>query len=100
MKFSPLGDNLVVKPSTRPEQTRSGLYIPSVGTDRVVLDGEVVSVGPGRILQNGEKVKSFIQAGDRVWFPKFNATEVEVDGQKVFVVSEQYLLGYHSELPF
>lgn len=100
MKFSPLGDNLVVGPSARPEQTRSGLFIPTVGTDGVVLDGEVVAVGPGRVLQNGNVVKSLIHVGDKVWFPKFNATEIEVDGQKVYVVSEQYALGYESELPF
>ena len=100
MKFSPLSDNLVVKTSARPEQTRSGLFIPNVGTDGVVLDGEVLSVGPGRVLQNGNIVKSVIRAGDRVWFPKFNATEIEIDGQKVYVVSEQYVLGYESELPF
>lgn len=100
MNFSPLGDNIVVKTLSRPEHTPAGLYIPNVGTDSVVIQGEVLSVGPGRVLQNGDVVKSVIHIGDRVWFPKFNATEVDVEGNKVFVVSEQYLLGYHSELPF
>jgi chaperonin GroES len=99
MKFSPAGDNIVVKTLNRPEQTRGGLYIPNVGTDGVVIEGEVIAVGAGRILQNGNIVKCLLNKGDRIWFPKFNATEVEVDGEKIFVVSEQYVLGYHSELP-
>lgn len=99
MKFSPLSDNIVVKSLSGPEM-RGSLYVPNVGDNSTVVHGDVLAVGPGRVLQTGQVVKTVLRTGDQVWFPKFNATEVEVDGEKVFVVSEQYLLGYHSELPF
>jgi len=96
MNFTPLGDNVLVKTLSRPDQTAAGLYIPSVGTDGTVVEGVVMSVGPGRVLQTGVVTETPLKAGDKVWFPKFNATEVEVDGEKAFVVSETYLLGYRA----
>ncbi len=98
LEFTPLSDNVVVKVSDRPTTTNSGLYIPQNGNDATILESEVLSVGPGRVTQNGALVEPKVQVGDKVWFPKFNATEIKLNSQTLYVVSEQYILGFSRKL--
>lgn len=96
MKFIPISDNVVVKSvgSGGDRTTKAGLYIPQTNSDGVMVEGLVLAKGDGRYLQNGVKTVMTVDVGDTVWFPKFNAQEIEVDGEKFSVVSESYILGF------
>ena len=65
----PLGDRVVVKPLAREEMTKSGIVLPDTAKEKP-QQGEVLAVGPGRTLDNGEKVAVELKAGDTVLFAK------------------------------
>lgn len=88
-----MNDNILVSGANEgPRTTASGLYVPDTVQEGQVIKGTVVSVGQGRMLQDGTRVAPSIAAGETVWFPKFNANKVELSGVTHYVVAEQYIL--------
>lgn len=87
-----LNDNVLVSFENKQQQTRSGLYLPDTPQDGQVVFGTVLDVGPGRLNVDGTRVPVTVAKGELVWFPKFNASQVEVDGVKFFVVGEPQIL--------
>ncbi|MEN3027876.1 MAG: co-chaperone GroES [Aquificaceae bacterium] len=91
-KLKPLYDKVVVKRFEEQEQrTASGIIIPDTAKEKPQL-GEVVAVGEGKVLQNGEKLKPTVKPGDRVVFNKYAGTEVELNGEKYLIMSEDEIL--------
>lgn len=86
----PLGDRILVRPTPPPDRTESGLHL-VVGTPQQA-DGEVVAVGTGRILPDRSREPIDVSAGDRVIFPRFTGTEVEVGGEKLLLLSQRDVL--------
>ena len=92
MAIKPLEDRIVVKPAEPETKTASGLYLPESSKEKPI-QGTVVAIGPGRLLDNGNRAKPVVAKGDRVLYGKYAGTEVEVKGVKHLILRETELLG-------
>ena len=91
MKLKPLGDRIVVKVLEREEKTKGGLFLPDTAKEKPT-EGEVIAVGTGKILDNGQKQPVEVKVGDRIIFSKYAGTEVKVDGEDLVIFSERDVL--------
>lgn len=91
VKLAPLGDHVVVKPLAQEAVTRGGLILPSTAQEKP-QEGEVIAVGPGRILENGERCTIEVKEGDRVVFATYAGTEFKLDDEELLILSERDLL--------
>ena len=91
MKLRPLGDRVVVKPIEKEEKTKSGILIPDTAKEKP-QKGEVVAVGPGKLLDNGQRAEMEVKVGDIVIFSKYAGTEVKIGDEKYLVLSERDIL--------
>ncbi|MCX5979946.1 MAG: co-chaperone GroES [Chloroflexi bacterium] len=87
----PLGDRVVVKPVPRDEKTASGIILPDTAQEKP-QEGEVVSVGPGRILDDGKREPIDVKVGDRVLHAKYAGTEFKLDGAEYLIVGAKDIL--------
>ena len=87
----PLGDRVVIKPLAREEVTKSGLVLPDTAKEKP-QQGELVAVGPGRVLDSGERVTLDLNAGDRVLFAKYAGTEFKHEDDELLILSEKDVL--------
>ena len=87
----PLGDRVVIKPLAREEVTKSGIVLPDTASEKP-QEGSVLSVGPGRVLDNGKRVEMEVKSGDTVLFAKYAGTEVKLDGEEYLAIRESDLL--------
>ncbi len=92
MKFRPLGDRVVVRRVQEEQKTAGGIIIPDTAQEKP-QEGEVVSVGPGALDENGKRVAPEVKAGDLVLFGKWSGTEVKVDGQELLIMKESDIMG-------
>ena len=89
--LKPLGDRVVVRPKKKEELTKSGIVLPDTASEKP-QQGEVLSAGPGRLLDNGTRVAMEVTPGDEVLFAKYAGTEVKLDGEEYLVMRESDLL--------
>ena len=87
----PLGDRVVIKPLAREEVTKSGLVLPDTAKEKP-QQGEIVAVGPGRVLDSGERVTLDLNAGDCVLFAKYAGTEFKHEDDELLILSEKDVL--------
>ncbi len=92
MAVKPLEDRVLVKPIEKESVTESGLYLPESSKEKPI-QGEVVALGPGKLLDNGKRADLSIKKGDRVVYGKYAGTEVEVKGVTHLILRETELLG-------
>jgi len=92
MKIKPLQDRVIVKRVDEEEKTSGGIIIPDTAKEKP-MEGEVVAVGGGKVLDNGTKVPMDLKAGDRVLFGKYAGTEVKIDGVEHLIMREDDILG-------
>lgn len=92
MKIEPLHDKVVVKPLTQEEVTSSGIVLPDTVDREKPMQGEVVAVGPGKRLENGQVAEVSVKVGDKVLFTKYAPDEVEIDDQEYLVIDEDKIL--------
>jgi chaperonin GroES len=90
-QLKPLGDRLVVKPSPREEMTKSGIVLPDTAKERP-QEGTVLSVGPGRILDDGSREPIDVEVGQRVLFQKYGGTEFKLDEEDLLILSQKDIL--------
>ena len=95
MQLKPLGDRVVVKAIEAEERTKGGIILPDTAKDKP-QEGEVIAVGPGRVLDNGNRVAPEVKLGDRVIYSKYGGTEVKVEDEEYLVVRESDLLAIRS----
>jgi chaperonin GroES len=88
--LKPLGDKVVVKVREQDEKTASGIYLPDTAKKKP-QEGEVVAVGDGRVLDNGDRNKLQVKVGDRVLFSKYGGNEVTIDGQELTILDEDQI---------
>ena len=91
MKFRPLHDRIVVRRIDADERTAGGIIIPDTAREKP-QQGEVIAVGPGRLLDSGERAKPDLKVGDLVLFGKYAGTEISVDDQEVIILKESDVL--------
>ncbi len=89
--LKPLGDRIVVKPLSREEVTKSGIVLPDTAKEKP-QEGSVLAVGPGRLLDNGQRVPVELKEGDRVLFAKYAGTEFKRDEEELLILSEKDVL--------
>lgn len=89
--FHPLGDRVVIKPSTKEERTSSGLVLPDTAKEKP-QEGQVVAAGPGRTGDDGKRISMEIKVGDLVLYSKYAGTELKEDGQEYLIVRESDIL--------
>lgn len=91
MVYKPLADRVILKPVQAEEMTKGGIVLPDTAKDKP-QEGEVVAVGPGRILDNGTKVASELKVGDRVIYSKYSGSEVKIEGEEYLIIRESDVL--------
>ena len=89
--IKPLGDKVLVKPSTSGETTSGGIVLPDSAKERP-QEGTVVAVGPGRVLDSGERAKLSLAEGDVVIYSKYGGTEIKVEGVEYLILDESSVL--------
>jgi chaperonin GroES len=92
MKLRPLQDRVIVKQQEAEEKTKTGIFLPDAAKEKPTK-GKVISVGPGRLDDNGKAMEIPVRVGDTVYYGKYSGTEVEVDGTKYVILRETDLLG-------
>ena len=92
MKFTPLGDRALIKQKQEEERTQGGLFIPNTAQERP-LQGEVLAVGGGRVLENGEVVPVSVKPGDVVLFAQHSYIEIKLDGEDYLIIRDDNILG-------
>lgn len=92
MAIKPLEDRILVKPTESESKTASGIYLPESAKEKPVR-GEVVALGPGKRLDNGNRAQMSVRKGDTVVYGKYAGTEVELKGEKLLILRETELLG-------
>jgi len=92
MKIRPLQDRIIVKRIEEEEKTKGGIIIPDTAKEKP-MEGEVIAVGKGKILENGKKQPLEVKAGDRILFGKYAGTEVKIDGVEYLIMREEDVLG-------
>jgi chaperonin GroES len=91
LNLRPLGDRVVVKPLEREEVTASGIVLPDTAKEKP-QQGEVLAVGPGRVLDNGERVVPDVKQGEKVLFAKYSGTEFKLDQDELLILRESDIL--------
>ncbi|QDT50404.1 MULTISPECIES: co-chaperone GroES [Symmachiella] len=91
MQLKPLDDRVVVRVMEAETTTAGGIVLPDAAQEKPQR-GEVVAVGPGRLLESGERAELSVTVGDKVLYGKYGGTDIEVDGQEVMVLRESDIL--------
>ncbi|MEA2639949.1 MAG: chaperonin GroES [Chloroflexota bacterium] len=90
-KLAPLGDRIVVRPKQRDGMTKSGIVIPDTARDKP-QEGEVVAVGPGRVLDNGTRLSLELKVGQSILYSKYAGTEFKLDDEEYLIFREPDIL--------
>jgi len=91
MNLRPLHDRVIVKRMEEERLSAGGIVIPDSAAEKPIR-GEVLAVGNGKILENGEKRALDVKVGDKVLFGKYAGTEVKVDGEELLVMREEDIM--------
>ncbi|MCE5388046.1 MAG: co-chaperone GroES [Acidithiobacillus sp.] len=91
MKLRPLHDRVVIRRLEEEQKTAGGIIIPDTAKEKPV-QGEVVAVGNGKILEDGKIRPLDVKAGDRVLFAKYAGTEIKVEGEELLVMREDDIM--------
>jgi chaperonin GroES len=92
MKIRPLHDRIIVKRLEEEEKTKGGIIIPDTAKEKP-MEGKVIAVGKGKILEDGKLQSLDVKAGDRVLFGKYSGTEVKIEGEEHLIMREDDILG-------
>ena len=91
VKLDPLGDRVVVRPSTKEEVTKGGIVIPDTAKEKP-QEGQVLAVGPGRMTEDGKRIPMDVKVGDIVIYAKYGGTEIKEGDEELIVLRESDIL--------
>jgi len=91
IKLKPLDDRIVVEPVEAEEKTAGGIVLPDTAKEKPQR-GKVLAVGPGKLLDNGQRAEISVAVGDEVIYGKYSGSEVEVDGRELKILRESDVL--------
>ena len=92
MKIRPLQDRVIVKRVEEEGKTKGGIIIPDTAKEKP-MEGKVIAVGKGKVLEDGKIHPLDVKVGDRVLFGKYSGTEVKIDGEEHLIMREDDILG-------
>ncbi len=90
-KLVPIGDRVVVKPEPEEQKTKSGIVLPDSAKEKP-SEGTVIAVGPGKVLENGQRVALEVKIGDKVIYSKYGGTEVKIEAEDYIILNERDIL--------
>ena len=90
--IKPLNDNVVVKPISEKEVTKSGIVLPETVDKERPEKGEIIAIGDGKLLENGQRAPMSVKVGDKVMFKKYSPDEIKVDDQEYLILSQNDIL--------
>ncbi|MEQ6340835.1 MAG: co-chaperone GroES [Gammaproteobacteria bacterium] len=96
MKIRPLHDRVIIRRMEEERKSAGGIVIPDTAAEKPVR-GEVIAVGKGKILENGEVRTLAVKPGDRVLFGKYSGTEIKVEGEDLLVMREEDIVAVIEE---
>jgi len=91
IQLEPLDDRVVVRRLEAEEKTAGGIVLPDTAKEKPQR-GEIIAIGPGKLLDNGKRAGLEVEAGDTVLFGKYSGTEVKVQGEEVVIMRESDIL--------
>ncbi len=91
MKVRPLHDRVLLKRTDQKEVVKGGIIIPDTAKEKP-MEGEVISVGPGKMMEDGKRSPLDVKAGDRVLFGKYAGTEIKIDDEDYVIMREEEIL--------
>jgi chaperonin GroES len=91
MKVRPLHDRVLLKRLEEKEVVKGGIIIPDTAKEKP-MEGEVISVGPGKMMEDGKRTAMDVKAGDRVLFGKYAGTEIKIDDEDYVIMREEEIL--------
>ena len=91
MKVKPLHDRVIVKRTEGEEKTKGGIIIPDTAKEKPI-EGKVVAVGNGKILENGKTLPMQVKKGDKVLFGKYAGNEIKIDGEEHVIMREDDII--------
>jgi len=92
MKIRPLHDRIIVRRVEEEEKTKGGIIIPDTAKEKP-MEGKVIAVGKGKILDDGKLQGLDVKVGDRILFGKYSGTEVKIEGEEHLIMREDDILG-------
>jgi len=92
MGVKPLGDRVLVKPLEGQEKTKGGIVIPDTAKEKP-QEGKVISVGKGKVSDDGKLTPLEIKEGDKILYGKYSRTEVTIDNEELIILHESDILG-------
>lgn len=91
MAIKPLGDRILVKPVEEEEEKIGGIIIPDTAKEKP-QEGEIVAVGPGKMLESGERQALSVKVGDKILYGKYSSTEIKYGGEEYLIMREDDIL--------
>jgi chaperonin GroES len=91
MNVRPLHDRVLVKRVEEKEVVKGGIIIPDTAKEKP-MEGEVIAVGNGKVMDDGKRAKMDVKAGDRILFGKYSGTEIKIDEQDYLIMREDEIL--------
>ena len=92
MNLRPLHDRVLVRRLEEQESMRGNIIIPDSAKEKP-HQAEVIAVGSGKLLEDGQRAAVDVQAGDRILFGKYSGSEVRIDGEEYLILREDEILG-------
>ncbi len=92
MKIKPTADYVLIEPTSEKEKTDSGIILPETADQERPEQGKVVAVGPGKVLDSGDRRPMGIKAGQKVIFSKYGPTEISADGKEYLMAREDDIM--------
>jgi len=94
-KIEPLGDRVVIKPTTKEEVSKGGIVIPDTAKEKP-QEGKIIAVGPGRLTEDGKRIAMEVKKGDKVIYSKYAGTEFKLDDEELVIMREGDILAKRS----
>jgi chaperonin GroES len=91
LKIRPLEDRVVIRQIEAEEKTAGGIVLPDTAKEKPQR-GKILAVGPGKLLDNGERAEIGVKEGDEVLFGKYSGTDIKVDGEEIKILRESDIL--------
>jgi chaperonin GroES len=91
MNVRPLHDRVLVKRVEEKEVIKGGIIIPDTAKEKP-MEGEVIAVGPGKVMEDGKRAGMDVKEGDKILFGKYSGTEIKIDDQDYVIMREEEIL--------
>jgi chaperonin GroES len=95
MTLKPLGDKVVIEVLESEDKTSGGILLPD-SAQKKPQEGVVVAIGPGKMLENGDRATMSVKVKDKVIFSKYGGTEVHVEGKEYTILDEDQIYAIHA----